>query len=248
MTHHKRFTSFFSLFLVTAVLLSSLAFVPAAFAQSDCGDFYTVKRGDTLREIANLCETTVAALVRANPQIDNPNLIFPGQVLVLPGALLPGSGRFDTYVIQRGDTLRELAVRFDTTVARLLELNPEIKNASVIYEGQRLTVPASTIPDTGTGRVYIVKRGDTLYRIALRFETTVNELLKLNPQITNRNRIFVGQTINLPPEEVTYVVQRGDTLRKIADRFETTVTALLELNPQIKNANLIFPGQVLRVR
>ena len=93
----------------------------------------------------------------------------------------------------------------------------------------------------------MVQRGDTLRKIAARFETSVDELLRLNPNIKNRNLIYVGQKIVVPVEGDTYVVQRGDTLRKIAEAFDTTVAALLDLNPKIKNANLIYVGQVINI-
>jgi LysM repeat protein len=202
-----------------------------------------------LRKIADRCDTTVDAIMRANPQIKDRNLIYPGQVFVMPGALLKGTGNVDTYIVKRGDTLNKLAVRFDTTLERLLELNKDITNANLVYEGHRLAVPAgSTIPDTGSGQVYTVVRGDTLRKIAARFETTVDEILKINPQIKNANLIYPGDKINIPDKPSTYTVVRGDTLGKIANRFGTTIAKLLELNPSIKNANLIYPGQVLKIR
>ncbi|MCB0127038.1 MAG: LysM peptidoglycan-binding domain-containing protein, partial [Caldilineaceae bacterium] len=56
-----------------------------AAAQSPCQATETVVAGDTLREIANRCNTTVTELLAANPQIRNRNLIYPGQVLTIPG-------------------------------------------------------------------------------------------------------------------------------------------------------------------
>jgi peptidoglycan DL-endopeptidase LytF len=249
MTGKKTLTPIIQFFIILAVVVSSLGLVGPASAQVACGDSVTVVSGDTLRKIATRCDTTVDALLRANPQIKDRNKIYPGQVFMLPGALIKGTGGFDTYIVKRGDTLNKLATRFNTTVARLLELNKDITNANLVYEGHRLTVPASgTVPDTGTGQVYTVVRGDTLRKIAARFDTTVDEILKINPQIKNANLIHVGDKINIPATQTTYTVVRGDTLRKIADRFSTTVARLLELNPSIKNANLIYPGQVLRIR
>jgi len=105
---------------------------------------------------------------------------------------------------------------------------------------------------------YVIQPGDTLLAIASRFNTTVDAILRANPQITNPNVIVVGQVIIIPgaqptpppppPSTSTYVVQRGDTLSSIARRFGTTVQTLLNLNPQITNPNVIFPGQVIRVR
>lgn len=239
---------YIQLIIVGALLLASMGFVPQALAQSDCGTSVTVVRGDTLREIAYRCDTTVSALMRANPQIKNANLIYPGQVLVLPGAIIPGDGSYDIYVVQRGDTLNKLAARFNTTITQLLKLNPDITNINVIYEGQRLAFPTVIIPDTGATSVYYVQAGDTLRKIAARFDTTVDAILKVNPQIVNPSLIYPGQRIVIPQTPTYYVVQRGDTLKEIAYRFDTTLETLLELNPGITNPNLIYVGQVLRIR
>lgn len=242
----KHISIFIRLFTIAAFALAALGFYRPVYAA--CGDSYTVVRGDTLRAIATRCGTTVSALLRANPQIKDKNLIYPGQKLALPGALLPGKDGIDIYILQRGDTLNKLANRFATTVNRLLELNPDIKDANVVYEGQRLSVPSAQNPDPGSQGEYVVQRGDTLSKIARRFGTTVQALLKANPSITNPNRIYPGQKLVIPSPETTYVVQRGDTLRKIAARFNTTVEALLKLNPAIKNPNVIYTGQVLKIR
>jgi LysM repeat protein len=243
------FSTLLKLFIMMAVLSASLATAAPVAAQAACGDSVTVARGDTLRKIAERCDTTVDAILRANPQIKDRNLIYPGQVFVMPGALLKGTGNIDTYIVKRGDTLTKLAVRFNTTLERLLELNKDITNANLVYEGHRLAVPAgSSIPDTGVGQIYTVVRGDTLRKIAARFDTTVDEILKINPQIKNANLIYPGDKINIPDKPSTYTVVRGDTLGKIASRFGTTIAKLLELNPSVKNANLIYPGQVLKIR
>ncbi len=234
--------------LLAAILGASFSLPGRALAAAG-DDTYTVVRGDTLRKIAARYDTTVAALLRANPDIKNANLIYPGQVILLPGALIVGSGSLDLYIVARGDTLNRLATRFDTTVNQLLKLNPDIEDPSRILEGQRLSVPkGGLIPPTGGTEVYTVVRGDTLRKIAARYDTTVAELLELNPDIKNANLIYVGQRILVPSNPTTYVVQRGDTLRQIANRFNTTVAELLKLNPDIKNANLIYVGQVIRIR
>lgn len=244
---------FFQLFVLVAILLASFASTSSAFA-AGCGTSVTVVSGDTLLKIANRCETTVSALRRANPEIGSGSLIFPGQVLQLPGAILGTDGGYFIYIVARGDTLRSLASRFGTTVDALLAANPDITNANVIYEGQRLKVysgpvtpPPNNPPPTG-GQTYYAQRGDTLRKIAAKFNTTVDAILKVNPQITNPNLIFVGQAITIPADVSTYQVQKGDTLRIIANKFGTTVDALLALNPNIWNANLIYAGQVIRVR
>lgn len=240
--------------LLTALLITTFAVAPSALAAGNCGTSVTVVKGDTLRKIAERCGTTVSALRRANPEIGSGNLIYPGQVLQLPGAILgTGSGYF-IYIIARGDTLKKLAARFSTTTDALLKANPEITNPNLIYEGQRLTVyaapttPPPVTPPPASTQTYYVKKGDTLRKIAEAFGTTVDNLLKLNPAIKNPNIIYVGQALKVPSDGTSYIVQKGDTLRIIAAKYGTTVDALLKLNPTIKNPNLIYVGQVIKVK
>lgn len=71
------------LVLILAVILAGMT--PAALAQSPCGSSYTVVFGDTLSTIARRCDTTVSALLQANPQITDPSIISVGTQLVMPG-------------------------------------------------------------------------------------------------------------------------------------------------------------------
>ena len=242
---------FLQLFVLVAMLVSMFAVTGSAFA-AGCGTSVTVASGDTLRKIAERCSTTVSAIQRANPEIGSGNLIYPGQVLLLPGTILGTDGGYLIYIVSRGDTVKGLAARFGSTVDLIVAHNPDVKNANLIYEGQRLTIyvstPGGNPPPPPAGQTYYVQKGDTLRKIASKFSTTVDELLKINTQITNPNLIYVGQAINIPAGVSTYIVQKGDTLRIIANRYGTTVENLLSLNPNIKNANLIYVGQVLNVK
>lgn len=245
----KKFVQFF---VLVAVLLSAFATTSSVFA-AGCGSSVTVVKGDTLRKIAERCGATVSALRRANPEIGSGDLIFPNQVLQLPGTILGTDGGYFIYIVARGDTLKGLATRFATTVDALLAANKDITNANVIYEGQRLTVyvspttPPPSTPPPASGQTYLVQKGDTLRKIAAKFSATVDAILKVNPNITNQNLIYVGQAIKLPSGLSSYIVQKGDTLKIIANKYGTTVDNLLSLNPSIKNANLIYVGQIVRV-
>ena len=244
----------FQFIAVFVVILSLLAVPTSALAgAAACGGNVTVVKGDTLRIIADRCSTTISALKLAN-NISNVNLIKVGQVLVMPGAVLSDGVGYDTYVVNHGDTLKSIASLFGTSLEVLLKLNPEITNANLIYAGQRVKVPEpgsippptpAPIPD---GQTYYVQKGDTLRKIAAKFNTTVDAILKMNTGITNPNLIYVGQAIKLPSGVSSYIVQKGDTLRIIAGKYGTTVDALLKLNPGITNPNLIYVGQVIKVR
>ena len=243
----------FQLLVLVAMLTTSFATTTAAFA-AGCGTSVTVVRGDTLLKIANRCGTTVSALRLANPEVGNGNLIYPGQSLILPGATINTDGGYIVYVVARGDTVKSLAARFQSTMDSILATNPAITNVNLIYEGQRLKIYAvsttpvpTTEPPVSSGVVYYALKGETLRKIADKFNTSVDAILKLNPQITNPNLIYVGQAITLPISNSTYIVKKGDTLKIIASKYGTNVASLLALNPNIKNANLIYVGQVVRV-
>jgi len=102
-----------------------------------------------------------------------------------------------TYTVQKGDYLNSIAKKCGTTASDILALNPSIKNWNLIYPGQVLKMPTGE-PTVVAGSVYIVKPGDTLSGIAAMFKVTLTNLLKVNPQITNANRIEKGDQIKLP--------------------------------------------------
>ena len=113
-----------------------------------------------------------------------------------PVAFIPGSGDRPrqpdaTYIVQRGDTLSALAVRFGTSVDTLQRMNG-IRNPNLIHVGQRLSVPGHN------GQGHVVARGDTLGALAAAHGTSVRAIMDANPQIRNRNMIYPGQRIELP--------------------------------------------------
>lgn len=122
----------------------------------------------------------------------------------------------ETYVVQKGDMLSQLAIDFNTTSAALIAMN-NLENPDVLYVGQKLTVPAgqgekftsknvveSSDPAIKKGVSYEIKSGDTLSEIAQRADVSVNDLRTLN-NIQN-DKIYAGQEISIPsygkvPEE-----------------------------------------------
>ena len=118
----------------------------------------------------------------------------------------------------------------------------------------------STTPNsTNTIINYTVQRGNTLSQIALKYGTTVNEIVGLNA-ITNPNLIYVGQVLKIDTtntfsnitedkhetNHIIYTIKYGDTLTSIAKKYNVTIQSIVNLN-QIQNPNLIFAGQRLRI-
>lgn len=171
------------------ILLSNSESIPEPSTppQNNNTVIYTVRRGDTLNKIARKYGTTVADIAELN-QISNPNLIYVGQTLTIPIHVK------EKYTVKSGDTLSGIASRYNTTVSELVKLN-DIANPNLIYPGEVLIISTNEICDTGH-IVYTVKSGDTLSKIAIKYNTTVDSLVKLN-NISNPNLIYVGEKIRI---------------------------------------------------
>ena len=119
---------------------------------------YTVQQGEWFYGVARKFGVSVAQLQAANPGV-NPNFLYPGQVLNIPGsaapttspsgaatptpsgALTPTPGGSQTYTVQYGDTLYAIAVRFHTTTYAIQIAN-HLPNANAIYPGMVLIIPS----------------------------------------------------------------------------------------------------------
>ncbi|MBO8127541.1 MAG: SafA/ExsA family spore coat assembly protein, partial [Firmicutes bacterium] len=187
---------------------------------------------------------------------ENNRTVKPGQPHVGPTQQSPPPPKTCTgfiYTVQSGDTMFRIAQRFGVSLDALIEANPQITDPNRIFPGQRICVPRVEAPGPPpppqcSGFIYTVKQGDTLFLIAQRFGVTLNALIAANPQITDPNRIQVGQQICVPtgvptppppfcPNGFIYTVQPGDTLFTIAQRFGVTLNALIAANPQITDPN-----------
>lgn len=186
--------------LVLFALLAGLLFFPvsAVSAAASCGDTYTVQKGDYLTKIAKNCDVTYDSLLKANPEIKDPDLIYVGQVIrIKAGATLPGIPVTGTqeYVVVKGDTLFKIAVRFDTTVAELLKLNPEIKDASKIYVGQKIRVgSAPTTSGPVTLSATSAKAGDVIEVKVKGFPTSADIDVRLGKDGQSASVIVDGTT------------------------------------------------------
>ncbi len=188
----------------TACLVSILVFALAVPVPSlvlgapRCLDtsVYVVGWGDTLSSIAQRYATTVSAIVESN-EVANPDLIYVGQRLVIPEGASAVSVSSGIYVVERGDSLSAIAIRYNTTVDRLVQMNG-LTNPNLIYVGQRLAVPeGSEVSATENSTVYQVKQGDTLIGIAVRFHVNMWDIVLAN-NIANPSLIYAGQSLIIP--------------------------------------------------
>lgn len=210
--------------------------IPTAQEVPENYTIYTVQKGDTLYKIANEYNLTVDDLIEYN-NLSSTNLSI-GQKILIPNEIINES-EYDTYIVKAGDSLYRIAINYNTTVDNLMDINNLSSNLLSI--GQKLLVPKTTnqTPDNFN---YVVKLGDTLYSIANKYNTTVDEIKKLN-NLTS-NLLNVGQTLKIPSSsEITYVVKSGDNLYSIANKYNTTVDEIKRKNNL--TSNLLSIGQIL---
>lgn len=150
---------------------------------------YTVQPGDTLSGIAQMYNTTVAALQSEN-SIKNANNIQVGAVL-----RIPGGGTSTSYTVQAGDTLSHIAARYNTTVSALQKLNG-ITNKDVIYAGQILKVKGATGQKKTTQKHHVVKSGDTVSGLAVKYGSTQKQIVNWN-KLASADKIYVGQKLRV---------------------------------------------------
>ncbi len=155
---------------------------------------------------------------------------------------------FSVHVVRRGETLSTIAARYRTSTSRIVSAN-NLRNRNRIWPGQRLKIPgAGTVPvaASGTGSyVHRVVRGDSLWKIAKRYRTTIAQIKAWN-QLTS-DRLQQGQLLKIRPRATTasgriYYVKKGDTLAKIAKKHGVGLNSLLKVN-QMSRRDRIYPNQ-----
>lgn len=218
---------------------------------------YTVKKGDSLYEIAKKYNTSVDAIKRYNNLTTN-NLSI-GQKIRIPcniedndDTVMP---KYISYTVKAGDNLYNIAKKYNTAVDKIKRDNnlqgnnltigkilliEDTSDQSTIEEcfGEEYEAPSSNI-------TYTVQKGDNLYSIANKYNTTVNEIKSLN-NLTSNN-LSIGQQLRIPTNasgNITYTVQKGDNLYSIARKYNTTVNEIKRKNNLTSN-NLSIGQQLI---
>lgn len=206
---------------------------------------YVVQKGDTLYSIANKLGTTVSELKKENNLTSNTLQI--GEVLRIPTKEIYEEEE-NIYIVKKGDSLYSIANKYNTTVEELKRINNLTSN--ILSIGQVLKLPsdkANNVEKEENTISYTVQKGDSLYSIARKYDTTIDRIKDLNNLTTNL--LSIGQVLLIPTDtnlETTYTVQKGDSLYSIAKKYNTTVDRLKQLNNL--TSNLLSIGQILIVR
>ena len=207
-------------------------------------EIYVVKKGDSLYKIAGKYNITVEDIKNYNDL--KSNLLSIGQTLKIPSKTIDTGSTVneETYIVQKGDSLYSISNKFNTTVDKLKQLNNLTSNLLSI--GDVLVVSEIPIVSEGSNYLYVVKKGDNLYQIAIKFNTPVEEIKRLNSLTSNT--LSIGQELIVPTgvKQNIYIVQKGDNLYQIANKFNTTVDKLKQLNNL--TSNLLNIGDKLIVQ
>lgn len=240
------------------VVLVALVSVSAVAAQEQT---YTVQARDNITGIANAYGVDVDALLIRNNIID-PNRIRVGQTLIIPAT---NSAFPQQHIVQNGETLFDIAIRYNTSVDELVTLN-RLGNQNAITPGQVLQLPfvggtnfgtggGGNVPPAGlTGQVlpsnsgilYRVDTGETLNRIATAFGTTPQAIAALNG-IPNVNRIEAGALLAIPNAN-TPIPQNPGTGGPVIDYPQGTVTYVVQAGDVLSTIAARFNTTVDAIR
>ena len=211
---------------------------------------YEVKRGDSLYSIAEEFNLTVNDLINFN-QLASTNLSI-GQKILIPinSQDKPSSTEDEYYTVVKGDSLYNIAKKFNTTVDEIIKNNNltstvlQVGDKLLIFKGQA-TTPSETPPSSEDQNIYVVQSGDSLYSIAKKFNTTVQEIKNLN-NLTS-NLLSIGQTLKVPTQDSypIYYVKSGDSLYSIARKYNTSVADIKRLNNL--TSDVLSIGQALQI-
>ncbi|MCY8879665.1 LysM peptidoglycan-binding domain-containing protein [Bacillus spizizenii] len=190
-------------------------------------------------------------------------IITATTAVVLGSTLFAGAASAQSIKVKKGDTLWDLSRKYDTTISKIKSENN--LRSDIIYVGQTLSIngksTSSKSSSSSSSSTYIVKSGDSLWKISKKYGMTVSELKKLNGLKSDLLRI--GQVLKLKgsasssssssssvstssSSTSTYKVKRGDSLSKIAKQYGTTVSKLKSLNGL--KSDVIYVNQVLKVK
>lgn len=251
----KKFsTIIFSLFVSGAVTSNAELNLPVRKIGGEDYYYRQVKKKETIYGISKELGITKEDIIKYNPSVAsglqrNQILYFPVKDFKKESSanVQKASNTSVTHLVKSGETLFGIARTYGISIADLVEANPSTKSG--LKSGQQLTIPSNTTKIDGDNQQshYVVKPGDTLYRVALNHNVTLEELLQNNPGVTPDN-FKAGETIVIPspnselaaqnkePETifVSEKIEKGETFQSISKEYKVSEQQIREANPNVK--------------
>lgn len=165
---------------------------------------YTIKKGDSLYNIARVYKTTTAELIKLNNL--KSNLLSIGQTLLIPETYFDNTDLkvplYTNYIVKKGDSLYSIAKKYNLDVKTIIEDNALKSNLLSIGQNLKIRTNEDYTVEECFGEEYIspsieyiVKKGDTLYSIAKKYNKSVSEIKKNNN--LSSNSLTVGQVLKI---------------------------------------------------
>ena len=144
---------------------------------------------------------------------------------------------YDKYLIKEGETLEDIASKFNTSVDMILNIN-DIYSREYLRAGKEIIVPKN---QESYFTYYTVNQGDTLYQIARKYNINPSLLALLNG-LNMEDYIYPNQRLIIPKSGYSfYITKDGDTLEIVRDKFNKNLEDILRYNETI----YLLPGQLM---
>jgi membrane-bound lytic murein transglycosylase D len=132
--------------------------------------YHIAKEGETLKDLEIKYKVKEELIAKVN-RLNKNETLKEGQRIFIPEDTFEGY-----HIVQRGENPYSISKKYGVSLEKFLEVNGLTKK-TIIYPGQKLKVPGGFITET---KVYKVKKGDTLAKIARKFSTTIEKIMELN--------------------------------------------------------------------
>ncbi|SDM29000.1 LysM peptidoglycan-binding domain-containing protein [Paenibacillus jilunlii] len=125
------------------------------------------------------------------------------------------------HMVKSGETLYALSQKYGVPLQKIIEANPQISNPDVLAVGDKVKIPAATVPVPENNEVYYkhtVKQGDTLWKLSKAWGITLKDMIDANTQLKNPNALLVGEIVNIPKKGNSAVVEPQSAATAIIDK------------------------------
>lgn len=212
---------------------------------------HTIEQGQTLWQIRKVYGVSIDDIKKANPEVENWDLLGIGQMIMIPVtkqnkkpenlAVITSDGLQHT--VAKGETLSEVAEKYNVKINDILEANPNISDPNTVGQGQVLNIPVHKSEDVDTTAVkpvetfndslitHLVMKGETLFGIAKAHDVKEVDIIALNPRL-NTEPLQAGDRIRIP---------------KLSPQFASAVSDSVEVRPIYATSDTSIKLQVYNV-
>ena len=269
--------------VLLALLLFFIFSIPFhSLANNDEFISYKVTKGDSLWGISQKYNLSLDLILSYN-QIKEKDILSLGQIIKIPQDNLPAAD-YNMHIVKKGETLWSIAQKYNLSVDLILATN-NLANSELISIGQEMKIPShknavaeknmvyqSVIneknnnindnisqPEKVEPFVYVVKAGDNLWNISLKYGVSVEVIVEVN-NLGDKDLLSLGQKLEIPaiggggsdsyqeqePTIITYTVVKGDTLWGISKRYDVMMSSIISTN-NLKEIFRLSIGQELKI-